>query len=115
MKKFFEMAGGISALLAIVAAGISFAWFIFSLSGRVDTLEHQMQALYQSSSTAQPNETGSKTGIARDESIPTTSIVRTCSELAIRAADAYRNGSPLSVAQPLEQMMDKLGCNKLAR
>lgn len=116
IKNFWSVAGNISALVTILCAAISLAWFYFDLNNRVADLEHQLQAIYQSSGKTDnsKNQLGSENGSEKKEpNVTLSALEQTCSDLAIRVADAYKNTQPLSVAEPLEKMMDKLGCHKL--
>ena len=122
MKKFFEIVGWIAGLISIIGTAIGIAWFFFGLEGRVNDLEKQMQAIYQVSlqSTDQvvspSKDEASRVTQTSDSEIHSQNIsklVDTCSELALRVADAYKDISPLTVAQPLEKMMKNLGCEKL--
>ncbi|MBY8165862.1 hypothetical protein KW507_04175 [Vibrio fluvialis] len=121
MKKFFEIVGWIAGLISIIGTAIGIAWFFFGLEGRVNDLEKQMQAIYQvslqstdqavSPSKEEPGVTQSSDSEIHSQNI--SKLVDTCSELALRVADAYKDVTPLTVAQPLEKMMKNLGCEKL--
>ena len=116
IKNFWSIAGNIAALLTILCAAISLAWFYFDLNSRVAELEHQVQAIYQSSGQAQKSKKQldlENNKESAEPKIELTGLEKTCSDLAMRVADAYKNTQPLSVAEPLEKMMDKLGCHKL--
>lgn len=118
MNKVIHIIGWSSGLITIASAGVALIWFFFGLNTRIETLESQMQAIYQSAST------GNRNNILENKENATSSqasinynkmqnLVDTCATLALRVADAYDKGSSLSVAQPLEKMMDKLGCNNV--
>ena len=119
MNKTIEIIGWSSGLVTFAATGVGLVWFFFGLDNRVNTLESQMQAIYQSalSSTKTPTNVQEQTG-SYSPPIESTNnqlqkLVETCSELALRVATAYENTNPLTVAAPLEKMMDKLGCHKI--
>lgn len=119
MNKILSAISIISSVIGIVTTAIALVWFFFGLDNRVKTLENQMQAIYQSASVSSPNTITKKDGEV--SSLPKTEVAEsklqnlanTCAQLAIRVANAYENVSPLTVAQPIEAMMDKLGCSKL--
>lgn len=119
MSRVLHAISLISGIIGILATTIALVWFFFGLDNRVKTLENQMQAIYQSASVNSQNTVttkdtdGGSTPKAKATDSKIQSLVDTCGELAIRVANAYENTSPFSVAQPLEAMMDKLGCNKL--
>ena len=119
MSKVIEFLGWFSGLVTIAAAGVGMVWFFFGLDSRVSTLEGQMQAIYQSASSssqvtannASRDGGDASSGASTNNQLQT--LIETCSELALRVARAYENTNPLTVAAPLEKMMDKLGCHKI--
>lgn len=117
--KFFELANSIAILITIIVACFSLAWFFFDLSGRVSTLERQLQAIYQSELTASEssqnpesveNESPNDLAAAKPK---LTALENTCVDLAQRAAKAHEEGWSNSIAQPLEELMENVGCYKL--
>ena len=122
MNKVLETIGWTSGLVTIAGAGIGLVWFFFGLDNRLSTLENQMQAIYQSvlstpqSAVQEPSENRVNQPVdAQTTNNQLQKLVETCAALALRVATAYENGNPLTVADPLEKMMDKLGCNKIAK
>lgn len=117
MNKKIEFIGWSSGLITIAATGIGLVWFFFGLDSRISTLENQMQAIYQSALTAPRNIVKENSGVSSSKTQTANNqlqkLVETCSSLALKTAAAYENGTSLSVAGPLEKMMDKLGCNKI--
>lgn len=123
VNKVIETIGWTSGLVTIAATGVGLVWFFFGLDNRLSTLENQMQAIYQSALSSppqsvaqdQPKNSPNQPVEARATNNQLQKLVETCSELALRVATAYENTSPLTVAAPLEKMMDKLGCNKIVQ
>ncbi|MEQ9863588.1 hypothetical protein [Pectobacterium aroidearum] len=119
MNKVLSVLSLVSSVIGIISTAIALVWFFFGLDNRVKTLENQMQAIYQSASVSSQNTVSKKDGnvvsISKDQTADSKiqNLVDVCATLAIRVANAYEKGSPLSVAQPLKEMMDKLGCNKI--
>ncbi|HGY9603669.1 hypothetical protein Q2V57_03560 [Enterobacter bugandensis] len=119
MNKIVNVISGIAGIIAIVTAVITLIWFFFGLDSRIKTLEGQMQAIYQSATVGvQSSVSKNNLDASITPKVPTTNnkiqnLVETCSTLALKAANAYENGTPSSVGGPLEKMMDNLGCNKI--
>lgn len=120
MKNFIIFIGWFSGLVTLVTTVVSLVWFFFSLNNRIETLESQVQAIYQSAPNGMQSITKENNGkkIIPGNSVNSpqlNNLIETCGTLALRTATAYENGTPSSVAHPLEQMMEKLGCDKLLK
>lgn len=76
--------GWASAAIAAVALLGAALWFVARLDARVSAIETTASA-----------DRGSSVN---------------CAELAGRVAEAYRAGNQTNVAEPLERLMDRLGC-----
>lgn len=80
-----------SAIAAVLALACGVLWYVARLDARMDQVETVVADR------------------ARDNSYSTTERV-TCGELAAKVAEAYRAGDGRTVAQPLERLMDRMGC-----
>lgn len=75
-----------SAVVGVLALVLGGLWFVANLNARVNRVEAVV-----SEPVVQPK-------------------TLTCGELAAQVADAYRSGDGRTVAEPLERLMDRLGC-----
>lgn len=77
----------IGAITAVVALLCGALWYIARLDARVAAIESA--SAHEKASVDQVN----------------------CATIASRVADAYRAGNAANVAQPLERLMDRIGCD----
>ena len=100
-------AAGILGLVGVVVGG---SWYFFRLDDRVATVEAQIQALALAPTLVRK---GSEKG---NFSAPVPNpLLATCAQLALKVADAYQRGTPITEAYPIEKMMARLGCEGKAR
>lgn len=78
----------IVAILMLVSGGI---WYVAQLDARVGRVETVV------ADSVRAEASRASEGV-------------TCGELAAKIADAYRAGDGQTVAQPLERLMDRMGC-----
>lgn len=120
MKKLFEFIGWFSGLVTLIATVVTLVWFFFGINSRIEILESQVQAIYQSEPNGMqtnPKENGEKNTTINNSanSNQMSNLTETCATLALRTATAYENGNPSTVASPLEKMMEKLGCDNILK
>lgn len=75
----------VSAAVSVLALIFGGLWYVANLNARVDRVEAVV------------------TGPIQTKSL-------TCGELAAQVSEAYRSGDGLTVAEPLERLMDRMGC-----
>jgi hypothetical protein len=100
----------------ILVALTTLVWFIANLDGRVKRLEEQVHTLAlapvitDASKTATPTPTRSPDlPVALSGSVPNP-IAETCSKLALEVTEAFKASRPSTVAEPIQELMRKLGC-----
>nr|WP_033762464.1 hypothetical protein [Pantoea agglomerans] len=119
MNKLVSIISGAAGLIAIISAAIAMIWFFAGLESRIKNLEGQMQAIYQSASMgtqntkAKENKDEIRSSNVQISNSQMKNLVETCATLAVKAANAYEQGTSLTVAGPLEKMMNNIGCNKI--
>jgi hypothetical protein len=79
-------AAKVSAAVGVLALILGGLWYVANLNARVDRVEAVV---------ANP--------AAESKNL-------TCGELAAQVSDAYRSGDGRTVAEPLERLMDRMGC-----
>ena len=104
---------GASAVVTVAGAAVGITWFFVSLDARINKLEAQMQ-FYATSGSYIGNTPISAQGQegSQHEANP---LSETCAKLAEKATESIRSGSPLTEGQPIQEMMDRLGCFALAK
>jgi hypothetical protein len=115
MNAFWDSVTKIASLAAVLGAVVSVIWFVASLDQRIRVLEGQVHFLATSPSIAQSGSTtpsGNKSAEG-GAALGPSPLQQTCADLATRAAKAVETGSPVTVAQPLEELMHALGCGTL--
>lgn len=89
----------------LVAAG-ALVWFFAGLEGRVRRLEEQVHTLTVAPviASSQPTSSSAPSGSVQNP------ISETCAKLALQAAEALKNSRPLTEAEPVQELMQKLDC-----
>jgi hypothetical protein len=95
-----------ASLVAIAVALGGIIWFFAGLDGRVRRLEEQVHTLTVAPTIAdsQPTTAGVPNSPVQDP------IADTSAKLALQATEAIRKGSPMTEGQPIQELMQKLGC-----
>ncbi|WP_129355055.1 hypothetical protein [Solidesulfovibrio carbinolicus] len=101
IKKTYDIMIPVSVLVTIIAACVGITWFFVAQDKRIATLENQMQSIVTQTPTPMQSSV---------TQFPGNPLVNTCSDLASRAAQAIEQGSPTTVASPIAEMMNRLGC-----
>ncbi|MTC76040.1 hypothetical protein GKR75_17545 [Providencia sp. wls1919] len=106
--------GTLASIATISSLLLSGAWYVFKLDNRVASLEKEldnMNVSISALSSSSTNHEKSNDAFIQNQG-ENKSLQDTCNALAIDVAEAYKNGHPLTVAMPIEDRMEKLGCNK---
>ena len=107
---FLRFVTNSTALLALISVAVGTSWYFFRLEGRIETIEAQLQVLALAPALERK---------AADEQGPSTVVpnplLEVCGQLALRVADAYEGGYSLSKASPIEDLMNRLGCEGKAQ
>lgn len=83
-------AAKVSAVVGVLAIVLAGLWYVASLDARVNRVEEVVT-----------------------RSVPEPKNL-TCGELAVQVSEAYRAGDGRTVAEPLERLMDRMGCGPTA-
>lgn len=98
----------VGSAVTIAVALVTLVWFAANLNGRVGRLEEQVHTLTVAPIIANPSNVGDISGSAsRTVQNPVADI---CAKLALQAAESIKAGHEVTEAEPVQEMMRKLGC-----
>ena len=113
MKDAWEILTKTATLATLISAAVGVLWYFVALEGRINQMEAQFQvlALAPALQPLDQVEANGASGSTSPVTIPNP-LLATCAELAIRVADAIRRGSRISEGEPIERLMQRIGCER---
>jgi len=119
MQEFWTIVTKAASLASALGAAIGVIWYFATLDGRVRDLENQVHALAISPTIVLTSPAPDKSSQSGQSATPQTTMTvpnplqQTCADLAKRAAQAFEDGHPSTVAEPIQSLMKQIGCNAL--